>query len=778
MTNASSYKKFFDLNAIVKSVQKYLPKFDKDLFLKAFDFAEKAHLGQFRKDGITPYIVHPVSAVQILISMRADQDILIGALLHDVPEDTQYDIHDISQQFGKEVAFLVDGITKLSKVHYHHNMPEREVESLKKMFLHTAKDPRVILIKLADRLHNMRTLQYVDKPEKRVRISTETLEIFVPIANLLGINIIKTELEDLCFQHLLPTEYEKLKTKIKGSNTRNKPAMDQFVNTLKNAFTREKITAEIASRDKGLYRAYKRICSIGRTIDDIRDRISIRILVKNTTKCYQVLGAIHALFTPKTHSFEDYIANPKMNGYQSLHTIVFGPQGIETEIQIQTKDMNIESEYGIASCFFNKKPLLIDDKKAAWLINVMAIEKDQKTGFDFLEDLKIDILQDRIFVFTPKGKTVDLPKGASVIDFAYAIHSDVGNHAVKADINGEIAPIVTILKTGDVVNVVTSVDASPELYWLSFVKTNMAKNKILLHLKKVSRHTKLEEGKNLIQKEFDIAGIGYFRDINYKKIREAILQTFNQDYPSPSDLYVAVGGGEIKAVNILKALKNSDNKFHGVLENKKQNGIHVELRITAKNRFGLLKDISTVFYKHVLDMILLSAWTTNNSEIAHFKVEALVGHIEDISKIFEELEQFEDVYSVYRVSNKGTSLLLAFSVASILAWGGHPFILKYLINQKHATNELFVDTVIFVGLAVIVAMLLFLYSIVKRYFPLARNKRDLWAFSSTVAITAVVFIFFELEFLEYHLSKPVSLIIGIFVFAYFAYSYLKINKNR
>ncbi|MFA7685751.1 MAG: HD domain-containing protein, partial [Candidatus Gracilibacteria bacterium] len=393
MTNLTSYKKFFDLNAIVKSVLVYLPKFNKELFLKAFDFAEKAHLGQFRKDGTTPYIVHPMAAVQILISMDADQDILIGALLHDVPEDTKYDIHDVEQLFGKDVAFLVDGITKLSKVHYHYNMPEREVESLKKMFLHTAKDPRVILIKLADRLHNMRTLQYVDKPEKRVRIATETLEIFVPIANLLGINIIKTELEDLCFQHLFPSEYERLKTKIKDSNLRNNASIEQFIDILKNAFVKGKISMEISPREKGLYRAYKRICSIGKTIDDIRDRISVRILVKTTTRCYQVLGVVHSLFIPKTHSFEDYIANPKINGYQSLHTIVFGPNGIETEIQIQTEDMNLESKYGIASCFFKKKPLLIDDKKAAWLMNVMEIEKKEKTGFDFLEDLKIDILQ-------------------------------------------------------------------------------------------------------------------------------------------------------------------------------------------------------------------------------------------------------------------------------------------------------------------------------------------------------------------------------------------------
>lgn len=778
MVNISGYKKFFNLDGIVKTASSHLPKFDKELFLKAFDFAEKAHLGQYRKDGKTPYIVHPMAAVEILLSLHADQDILIGALLHDVPEDTEHDINEVEQLFGKEVAFLVEGITKLSKVQYQNNMPEREVESLKKMFLHTAKDPRVMLIKLADRLHNMRTLQYVDRPEKRVRIATETLEIFVPLANLLGINIIKTELEDLCFKHLFPTEYEKLKTKVKDSNDRNKISMDQFISSLKEAFKRDRIVAEISPREKGLYRAYKRLCSIGRTIDDIRDRLSVRIVVKMPIKCYQVMGVIHSLFTPKTQSVEDYIANPKMNGYQSLHTIVFGPKGIETEIQIQTHDMNLESDYGIASSFFKNKALAINDKKVAWLMNVMTLEKDQKTGFDFLADLKIDILQDRIFVFTPKGKTIDLPKAASVIDFAYAIHSDVGEHAIKAEINGEIMPIITILKTGDVVNVLTGKGSSPELYWLSFVKTNIAKNKILAHLRRANRKVRLKKGKDLVQKEFDIAGIGYLQDISYHKIRKAIYQTFNQDYPSPLDLYVAVGGGEIRAVNILKALKNSYTKFHYVLENKKQSGINIEIRITAKNRFGVLKDVSTIFYNNVLDMTLLKAWTSDNSEVAHFKIRALVSSIEDISKIFQELEQSGEVYSVYRVSDKGTLLLITFSIGALVSWGFHPFILRYLLEDFHSGNDFIVNALLFVVLAGLVMVLLFLYSILKRYFPLARNKKKLWLASLIASFVAIISIFFELEFLDYHFSKILTSAIGVIVLLYLGKSYLKMHKLK
>lgn len=777
MTEVSRYKKFFDLDVIIKDIQAYLPNFDKYLFIKAFNFAEQAHRGQFRKDGVTPYLVHPIAAVQILISLHADQDILISTLLHDVPEDTKHDLHEIKHEFGNEVAFLIDGITKLSKVHYQHNMPEREVESLKKMFLHTAKDPRVILVKLADRLHNMRTLQYVNKPEKRVRIATETLEIFVPIANLLGINIIKTELEDLCFKFLFPTEYEKMKVKVKDSNNRNKTLLKKFIDIVKSAVSKRRITSEISPREKGLYRAYKRICSIGKTIDDIHDRISIRILVKGIPHCYQVLGVIHGLFTPKTGSFEDYIANPKINGYQSLHTVVFGLDGIETEVQIQTKEMNLESEYGVASCFFGNRPLAIDNRKASWISNIMAIEKEQKTGSDFLEDLKIDILQDRIFIFTPKGETIDLPKGASAIDFAYAIHSDIGRHAVKAEIDGEVVPIVTILKTGNVVHIITSPEAFPELCWLSFVKTNLAKNKILAHLKKISRHTKLDEGKKLLQKEFDIACIGYFHDIPFKKIREAMLKTFNQDFLNSGDLYTAVGSGEVRPVNILKALKNVDKKFSGVLENKKKHGIPIWLRITAKNRFGLLKDISAVFYRHVLDLTFLNASVSRNSEVAYFKVEALVADIEDVSRIFEELEQFEDIHSVYRVSDKGMTLLLTISTIAIVLWVIHPFALKYFFGTVHETHELIADILMFVGLATLVIVLLFLNSIVKRYFPLARNKKNLWIISSTVLTMAVITLFLELASFEYHLNPLFTLCLALLVVVYLAVSYLHFRKR-
>lgn len=774
----STYKKYFDLDVIMTDIESYLPKFNKELFLKAFDFAEKAHHGQFRKDGVTPYFVHPVSAMMILVSMHADQDVLISALLHDVPEDTKFDIHEVKHMFGEEVSFLVDGITKLSKVHYQHNMPEREIESLKKLFLHTAKDPRVILIKLADRLHNMRTLQFIDKPEKRLRIATETLEIFVPIANLLGMNLIKTELEDLCFKFLFPTEYDKLKFKIKDGNDRNKQGVKKIIETVEKELVKQKITAEISPREKGLYRAYKRICSIGRTIDTIRDRISLKILVKNETECYQVLGIIHKIFTPKTHSFEDYIANPKINGYQSLHTIIFGMNGIETEIQIQTKQMNLESEYGIAAAYFQNKPLVIDREKYSWLDNIMAIEKGQNVSSDFLSDLKVDIFQERILVFTPKGRSVDLPKGASVIDFAYAIHSDIGNHAVKAEINGETGPITTILKTGDIVNVMTEQEAYPELYWLSFTKTNVAKNKILAHLRKTSRQKKMEEGRKLLQKEFDIAGLGLCHDISFRKTRDFLNKAFNQTFTNIKDLYVAIGGGEIKAINVLKALKDIDKKFHGVLENKKESGIKVEIKITAKNRFGLLRDVSSIFYRHVNDLLYFNAWTSRNFEYAHFKVQAIVSDIEDVSHIFEELEQFDDVYSVYRVSPKGTSMVYLTSILAVIIWIIHPVLLQsFLQYEERPDADLFLaDGLILFGLSSLVLIILYLTSLIKRYFPLARDRMLIWITSFVAPLIAIAVLFAELSSWNNHLRTTFTIIALVLVSIFLGINYLSYKK--
>ncbi|MEK7547323.1 MAG: RelA/SpoT family protein, partial [Patescibacteria group bacterium] len=652
-----SYKKFFNIEEIVREIEKYNPSFNDERFLQAFYFAEQAHRGQLRKDGSTPYIVHPVEAVKILTSIHADEDTLISALLHDVPEDTEHTLDEIKKLFGEKIVFLIDGITKLSKVHYQHNMPERQVESLKKLLLHSTEDLRVILIKLADRLHNMRTLQHVPQPEKRLRIAKETIEIYVPIANLLGIRELKSQLEDLCFQYIFPTEYQALNKKLNSYAKKQAVNVKKFIKVMDEAFKANHLEIEILNRSKSLYSIYKKLSHLGKTIDEVDDRIGVKIIVKDIAKCYQALGVVHTTFVPKTDRFKDYISKPKTNGYQSLHTTVFGADGVLTEIQIRTKKMDMQAELGIAAEFFEfKGDDKSDFKRVLWVKKIIELDKGGRNSQDFLENLKLDIFQDRIFVFTPKGLTIDLPKEATVIDFAYAIHSEIGNHAVKADVNGNIKPISTALHNRDVVEVLSSRNITPEISWLSFAKTNLAKTKILFYLKKISKDKKLKEGHKILQKEFDISGLGICESFPFKKVQLILERSFGKAFNSLDEVFVAIGEGEVNAGDIAKEI--SDNyRYAGRFKAKNngkqlKKGFKVFLKVVAKNRFGLLKDISEVLYKDVLDMYSLKGWASKYEEDAYFTTEILVDDLATISHIFDELYQIEGVRYVYRITSK------------------------------------------------------------------------------------------------------------------------------
>ncbi|MFA5948053.1 MAG: RelA/SpoT family protein [Candidatus Gracilibacteria bacterium] len=775
------YKKFFDLDEIIKNIKSYLANFDEKRFIDAFNFAEEAHKEQFRKDGKTPYIIHPVATVKILTELHADEDILIAAMLHDVPEDTTFTIEQIKEKFGSEIAYLIDGITKLSKVHYQNNMPEWEVESLKKMFFHCANDLRVILIKLADRLHNMRTLKFIDKIEKRIRISRETLEIFIPIANLLGINIIKTELEDLCFANLFPLEFEKVKIKIKDSNDRNKLALKKIISTLNDEFAKNNISANIYPREKGLYRAYKRICALGKPLDSIKDRLAIKVVVENEQQCYFALGLIHKSFTPKLSSVKDYIASPKINGYQSLHTIVFGIDGILTEIQIQTKDMEKEAKYGIAFHFFNGEQkdknsvFLSNDKRALWINKIIEMGKEKGTSQDFLSDLKYDIFQERIFVFTPKGETIDLPKGSSVIDFAFHIHSHIGCHALKADINGEISPITNQLKTGDVVKVIIDESSHPELNWLSFAHTNLAKNKILYCLKRVSRQKKIASGLAMLQKEFDIAGFGLCEDVSFKKIKKALNDSLMINIKSMPDLFASIGSGEIKTYSIIKMLKES--KYKNSLLN--DNSIKITVRIVGKNNFGLLGKISNIIYKHASDVFYIKGWASRSNEYANFIIKMLVDDTEKISHIFYELEQIEEIKFVYRVSTKGLIFLYINAFITAILWISHPFILRSTINNEIFKNyEYSANFSLFIYELLLILSLLYLVKMSKKYFLLIRTRKTLWFIAFLIPTIALAIFIFEINYL--HLSSAFLSTIFAFIIAYLflGFEYLKLIKIR
>ncbi len=762
------YSKYFSIDKIVSNIKKYLPSLDVKKFKKAFKFAEEAHRGQMRKDGVTPYFVHPVRVVEILTNMHADEDILISALLHDVPEDTDHGIDEVKGLFGDDIAFLVDGITKLSKVQYHRDMPARDLESLKKMFLHSSKDPRVILIKLADRLHNMRTLQFVDKPEKRLRISKETLEIYVPIANLLGIQELKSELEDLCFKYIFPAEFDQISGSVLKFNKDHQPLVEEFIGGLKNSLNAESVVAKVFERKKNLYSIYKKICSEGRSLDGIRDRIAVRVVVDKISDCYHVLGLLHALYTPKPTRFKDYIANPKSNGYQSLHTTVFGPEGRLTEVQIRTKDMNMEAEFGIATYFFGVKTGEIgDDKRAWWMSKVMELDEDSSKSGDYIENLKVDILQDRIVVYTPQGRPIDLPKGATAIDFAYGIHSEVGNHAINAEINGSVFPITTTLKTGDVIQVNTDKSVSPEVFWLSFAKTSTAKTNIRLRLRKSTRSNKISAGKKMLQKQFDIDDLGLVSAVNFRKLSLSLKESKIGMFKTMSDLLISIGEGLTMSSHVTRLIGNPYKK-----------ALKISIKVVAKNRFGLMKKIADVFYKHSTDMIEFKGWSSYQKKDANYSVTILVDNLASVHDIFSELEQISEVKYVYRISFRRLIPMYLFAVLTGIMWIANPLILRKLSTLDVVTaNPILSNGLINIGLLILLGMVLYLNYLMKQCFPFFRNKMIPWIISFIIPVVAMLVLLVELFYFNLSLSW-ISLLIEMFIiYIYLGMRFKTFRKN-
>lgn len=483
------------INQVVNKFKENNPEADADMLRLAYEFAAKTHANQKRKNG-EPYIQHCLHTAFVLVQIKADLKTVCAGLLHDIPEDTEYTLADIEKNFGREVSGLVEGITKLSKIKYRGI--ERYRESLRKMFLAMAKDLRVILIKFADRLHNLRTLDSLPL-EKRQRIAKETLEIYAPIAGLLGVYRLKWQLEDICFKHLHPEEYKKLEYKYE---VEKKLEHNQYIQKIKNilgAKLREaKIPYQITSRFKHLYSIYLKMMKKDRKFDEIYDVFALRIVVPDIADCYKVLGIIHSLWHPNPARFKDYIAVPKPNGYRALHTTVFGQESKPTEFQIRTREMDEEAKYGIAAHWYYKIKVKGGNdsrQQPAWVKEIFKIQKEVENTHDFIKQVKFDIFHDRIFVFSPKGDVFDLPQGATPIDFAYVVHTDIGNQAVGAIVNDKITSLDQELKNGDLVEIITEKKRKgPNRDWLKFVKTATARNKIKQNLK----HSVLDNIKRFI----------------------------------------------------------------------------------------------------------------------------------------------------------------------------------------------------------------------------------------------------------------------------------------
>ncbi|HTK04241.1 MAG TPA: RelA/SpoT family protein [Candidatus Eisenbacteria bacterium] len=471
------------IDNLLASIRRYNPKADTDMVRLAFEFAENAHKGQMRSSG-EPYIIHPVKAAEILAEMRLPTPMIIAGLLHDVPEDTAVTLDDISKNFGDDVASMVAGITKLGKIKYRGI--DRYIENLRKMFVAMASDVRVILVKFADRIHNLETLDALP-PNKRIRIALESLEIYAPIANRLGMNEIRTRLEDLSFRHAMPKEYEWVKNLAASTITVKKSYIDRVreivIEDLKKAnvpFT------DIQGRVKHLYSLYQKLLKHERDIVQIHDLVALRVIVPNVGDCYATLGIIHQRWKPLKGRIKDYISQPKPNGYQSLHTTVFCENGEIVEFQIRTQQMHDAAERGIAAHWHydedGKRPTIADEDQLAWVRDLAEHSKhvkDKAAYIESLESMKIDVFQNRIFVFTPKGDVIDLPEGATPVDFAYAIHTHIGNTCVGARVNDQIVSLDSKLSSGDFCEIIVDKNRkSPNPDWLTFVKTGHARSHI------------------------------------------------------------------------------------------------------------------------------------------------------------------------------------------------------------------------------------------------------------------------------------------------------------
>ncbi|MFC2468801.1 MAG: RelA/SpoT family protein [Negativicutes bacterium] len=539
---------------ILDGVRQTQPEADLELIQRAYELAEAAHAGQKRASG-EEYIIHPLHVAAILVDMHLDEATISAALLHDVVEDTTYTIEEMQEYFGEEVAMLIDGVTKLGRIEYK-SKEEQQLENYRKLFLAMAKDIRVILIKLADRLHNMRTLKYM-REDKQKRIAKETIEIYAPLANRLGISSIKCELEDLCLRYLEPEIYydlvENVKQKRQERQSFINDAMQQLGERLENAGMK----AEIRGRAKHFYSIYKKMKRDNKDISEIYDLSAVRVLVDSVRDCYGVLGVIHEMWKPMPGRFKDYIAMPKSNGYQSLHTTVM-TRGYPLEIQIRTFAMHEVSEYGFAAHWKYKEAGKSVgakgdyDKKLSWLRQVVNLQQELSDPQEYVEALKVDVFSDEVFVFTPRGDVIDLPKGSIPLDFAYRIHTEVGNHCVGAKVNGRLVPLEYKLKNGDIVSIITNkANNGPSPDWLNIVASSETRNKIRSWFKKARREENIARGMELIEKEAKRLGYEPKELLKDGRLGEVArkLKMANED-----DLLAALGYGGITSHGIMSKL--------------------------------------------------------------------------------------------------------------------------------------------------------------------------------------------------------------------------------
>ncbi|MBW2057308.1 MAG: bifunctional (p)ppGpp synthetase/guanosine-3',5'-bis(diphosphate) 3'-pyrophosphohydrolase [Deltaproteobacteria bacterium] len=544
------------IDDVLDLVFKYNPQADLDLIKKAYVFSAKVHMGQIRLSG-EPYLVHPLEVAAILAQLKLDTPTVITGLLHDTVEDTYTTLEEIEKNFGQEIAFLVDGVTKISRITMASS-EEDQAENFRKMILAMVKDIRVILIKLADRLHNMRTLNF-HSPEKQRQIAEETLDIYAPMAHRLGIESINSELEDLAFQYLHPDIYRDIQKRLAKKDRERQRYVEEVVRIITKKLYEYGLRAEVTGRPKRIYSIYKKMQTQNLDFEQVYDLIGFRIIVDSYKQCYEALGIIHSMWTPVPGKFKDYINLPKVNMYQSLHTTVIGHYGERIEIQIRTRDMHRVAEDGIAAHWKYKEGRVVqeeEEKQFRWLRQLLEWQKDLKDSRQFLETIKVDLYPNDVYVFTPKGEVKEFPRGATPVDFAYSIHTDVGHQCIGAKVNNRIVPLTYQLQSGDKVEILTSATHFPSKDWLKFVKTSRAKAKIRQWIMAEERERSVALGKALCEKDFRR------HDLNLGKLLKSgeMTRVANEfSFHEAEDLMAAVGYGKISPNQIIGRLVPSKN---------------------------------------------------------------------------------------------------------------------------------------------------------------------------------------------------------------------------
>jgi guanosine-3',5'-bis(diphosphate) 3'-pyrophosphohydrolase len=527
-----------------QKVAEYNPSADLRVLKKAYEFAAAAHEGQMRNSG-EPFISHPVAAAGILADLHLDEPTLVAGLLHDTVEDSKVTVAQVKAAFGDEVASLVDGVTKLGKIRFD-SRDEAQSENLRKMLIAMAKDIRVILIKLADRLHNMRTIEFLE-PERQRAKAIETMDIYAPLAHRLGISQVKWELEDLAFKVLEPAKYQQVQRLVADSRKAREAYLAQVIGDLTKELDAIGVHAEISGRPKHFYSIYQKMSQKGKDFNEIYDLIALRIIVDSVKDCYAALGTVHSMWKPLPGRFKDYVAMPKFNMYQSLHTTVIGPAGRPLELQIRTEEMHRTAEYGIAAHWRYKEGGRGDetfDERLAWLRQMLEWQTELKDPREFMEALKIDLFEDEVFVFTPKGDVVSLRKGSTPIDFAYQIHTEIGHHTVGAKINGSIVPLGYELQMGDRIEIMTNKSSGPSRDWLNIVKTSSARSKIRSFFSKMSRTDDRAKGKDELQKILRKQGLSVGSSAGVRAMT-AVAKELN--FVESDDLLAHIGAGKLSA---------------------------------------------------------------------------------------------------------------------------------------------------------------------------------------------------------------------------------------